>query len=534
MRDGDTLNERLRPRDLAFLAMDSASTPMHNATLEVFAGGDSGFGHARVAELIADRISYVPRYRQRLQKVPGQLANPVWVDDTEFDLGFHVRRSALPRPGTMDQLRELTARIVSRPLDRSRPLWEVYVIEGLEHGRVAVLSKSHQILVDGVETVDLGQVLLDHDPSLRALGHDDEWQPRRTPTPSGLLLGALADNLESPKVLVQSARSNIGALKRAVSSVAHVANEAAGVFSSGRPAVSSPVIGELSQQRRVLTVETDLADYRNIRRVHRTTVNDVILATVTGALRSWLMARDEALYGIKKMKAIVPMSVIDDELEATSLGTQVIGYEVNLPVGEVSPVVRLLQVSYSFQGHKEAGRSVSAQRLTGISGFAPTTFHALGSRVAAGELRRGFQLSVTNVPGPQFPLYAAGAQMLQSYPIHPLLPGHALAIGVTSYDGKVYYGITADRDLVPDADVLAQSLTETLEELCDTATGARPRAPRGRKGDSAQRPKAKPAAKKTASKKTASKKSASKKAALKRSAKPTPAKRASRASEDEQ
>ncbi|QCX29080.1 wax ester/triacylglycerol synthase family O-acyltransferase [Nocardioides jishulii] len=474
------MKERLRPRDLAFLATDSPTTPMHNATLEVFEGG-SGFDHARALALVEDRISYVPRYRQRLQYVPGQLANPVWVDDTEFDLTYHVRRSALPRPGTMDQLRELTARIVSRPLDRSRPLWEVYVIEGLEKGRIAILSKSHQILVDGVETVDIGQVVLDVDPDQGPLGLDEEWRPRRTPTPTSLILGAITDNLESPRTLVQTVRSGAGAVTRRAESVVTRVGQVAGVLSARRPAVVSPVNGELSQQRRIVTVATDLADYRTIRRAHQTTVNDVVLATVTGALRGWLMTRDEALYGIRKLKAIVPMSVIDDELEATSLGTQVIGHEVNLPVGEVSPVVRLLQVSYSFNGHRETGRAVGAQRLTGIAGFAPTTFHALGSRVAARELRRGFHVSVTNVPGPQFPLYAAGAQMLETYPIHPLLPGHALSIGVTSYDGQVFYGITADRNLVPDADILGQCVLETLEELKDTATDVRPRAPRGRK-----------------------------------------------------
>ncbi|GGD15388.1 WS/DGAT/MGAT family O-acyltransferase [Nocardioides daphniae] len=489
------MTERLRPRDLAFLATDSPSTPMHNATLEVFESGT--LDHARALELVQDRISYVPRYRQRLQYVPGQLANPLWVDDTEFDLTYHVRRSALPRPGTMDQLRELTARIVSRPLDRSRPLWEVYVIEGLEEGRVAMLSKSHQILVDGVETVDLGQVVMDVDPDQGPLGLDEEWRPRRTPTPAALVLGAVADNLESPRTLLQTVRSGAGAVGRRAESVATRVGQVAGVFSS-RPAAVSPVNGELSQQRRIVTVATDLADYRTIRRVHQTTVNDVVLATVTGALRGWLMTRDEALYGIKKLKAVVPMSVIDDELEATSLGTQVIGHEVNLPIGEVSPVVRLLQVSYSFNGHRETGRAVSAQRLTGIAGFAPTTFHALGSRVAARELRRGFHVSVTNVPGPQFPLYAAGAQMLETYPIHPLLPGHALAIGVTSYDGQVFYGITADRDLVPDADVLGQCLLETLEELKDTATDVRPRAPRGRKKKAVK--KSEPAGRKPAQK----------------------------------
>lgn len=472
------MNDRLRPRDVAIMAAESAATPMHNATLEVFEPGPSGFDHSRVVEIVADRISYVPRYRQRLAQVPGWLANPVWVDDTEFDMGYHVRRSALPRPGTMAQLRELTARIVSRPLDRHRPLWEVYVIEGLEGGRVAVLSKSHQILVDGVETVDIGQVVLDTEPSQGALGHDAEWRARRTPSPTGLMIDALADNLD-PHTLVSSVRSNAESARRRVEGAWAQVNHVAGTFQR-RPGQLTPLQGELSQQRRVVTVATDLADYRRIRRVHGTTVNDVVLATVTGALRAWLMTRDEGLFGIRTLRTLVPMSVIDDELEATSLGTQVVGHEVDLPIGEVSPVVRLLQVSYSLKEHRETGRSVSAQRLTDIAGFAPTTFHALGSRVSARELRKGFHLSVTNVPGPQFPLYAAGAQMVESYPIHPLVPGHGLAIGVTSYDGRVFYGITADRDLVPDADLLAVCVTEALEELGDTASGVRPRAPRGR------------------------------------------------------
>ena len=177
------MSDRLRPRDLAILAAESPTTPMHNATVEVFDPGSSGFDHDRLVQLIADRIAFVPRYRQRLQLVPGRLANPVWVDDEHFDLGFHVRRSALPRPGSMDQLRELVARIASRPLDRTRPLWECYFVEGLEHGHVALLTKSHQILVDGRETVDICQVLLDTSADRSTLGHDDDWHPRRTAGP---------------------------------------------------------------------------------------------------------------------------------------------------------------------------------------------------------------------------------------------------------------------------------------------------------------------------------------------------------------
>ncbi len=475
------MSERLRPRDLAILAAESPTTPMHNATVEIFDPGESGFDHDRLVQLIADRIAFVPRYRQRLQLVPGRLANPAWVDDEGFDLGYHVRRSALPRPGSMDQLRELVARIASRPLDRSRPLWECYFVEGLEHGRIALLTKSHQILVDGRETVDIGQVLLDTSPDRSTLGHDDDWHPGRSAGPVAAAVAAVTDSLESPRTLWMTTRANAESLGRAASASGARVAEVANALAGRGPVHSTPVHRRLSQQRRFVTVHTELSDYRAIREVHGGTVNDVILATIAGGLRGWLMARAESLGGLRTIKAIVPMSVIDDELEPTSLGSQITGHLVHLPIGEPSPVVRLHQVSYDLRAHRDNGRNVSARRLSGIAGFAPTTFHALGARLATAELRRGFHVSVTNVPGPQFPLYADGARMLESYPVHPLLPDHPLAIGVTSYDGGVFYGITTDRDAVPDADVLRQCVLEALDELKDSASDTRPRAPRGRK-----------------------------------------------------
>ena len=474
------MSERLRPRDLAFLATESSSAPMHNATVEIFDPGDSGFDYTRLTELIADRIAFVPRYRQRIQQVPGRIANPVWVDDARFDLSYHVRRSGLPRPGTIEQLRELVGRIMSRPLDVNRPLWEVYFIEGLAEGRVAILSKSHQVLVDGVETVDIGQVLLDTSPQPKDLDQDD-WMPRRTPTATGLAFGALAENVRDPHTLAATTRSRAEALVRGASAARERVGQVVNALANRRPHPESPLSALLSEQRRFVTVRTDLEDYRRVRAVHGGSVNDVILATVTGALRAWLLARGTSSSAMRQLKAMVPMSVIDDDLEATSLGTQITGHLVALPIGEASPVVRLHQVSYAFQAHGETGRAVAANRLAGIAGFAPTTFHALGTRVAADEVRRGFHLAVTNVPGPQFPLYAAGARMLETYPVQPLLPGQALAIGVTSYDGGVYYGLTADRDALPDVQLLGQCVTDALEELVDSASESRPRAPRGRR-----------------------------------------------------
>lgn len=474
------MNERLRARDLAFLAMESAATPMHNATLEIFEPAESSFDYQHLVDLIDSRIAFVPRYRQRLQQVPGRFANPAWIDDARFDLAYHVRRSGLPRPGTMEQLRELVARIVSRPLDGNRPLWEVYLIEGLAEGRVAVLAKSHQILVDGIETVDLGQVLLDTTPEPKELEHDD-WHAAKHPSPLALTARAVLDNLRDPGTLAATSRSTAeAAIRRGAAAWSRV-GAVTNALTNRRPTPDSPISAELSEQRRFVAVRTDLEDYRRIRDVHGGSVNDVVLAAVTGGLRTWLQARGTASTAMRQIKAMVPMSVIDEELEATSLGTQIAPHMVHLPVGEASPVVRLHQVSYAFAAHHETGRGVAANRLAGIAGFAPTTFHALGSRVAAEQARKGFHVAITNVPGPQFPLYAAGARMVETYPVQPLLPGQALAIGITSYDGGVYYGITADRDALPDASVLGQCITEALDELKDSASDARPRAPRGRK-----------------------------------------------------
>ncbi|HET6165743.1 MAG TPA: wax ester/triacylglycerol synthase family O-acyltransferase [Marmoricola sp.] len=473
------MSERLRPSDLALLGLESSRTPLHNATLEIFDPGGSGFDYDALIAHIEDRITFVPRYRQHIRRVPGRLGNPVWVDDPDFDLGYHVRRSALPRPGTLDQLRELTARIMSRPLDPARPLWEIYFVEGVEGGRVALLSKSHQVLVDGISTVDLGQVLLDVDPGPRQVVHED-WHPAAEPSGATLVIDALAEGARSPGQLVTTGLGVAEDVVRAVAGLTGRLGAVAGALSNRRTAPDSPFNVDPSEQRRVVLVRTALKDYRRVRRVHGGTVNDVILATLTGAIRAWLMTRGEPVGTGRRIKALVPMSVIDEELEPTSLGSQVVGHRLSLPVGESSPVVRLHQVSYALKAHSETGRAVAANRIAGVAGFAPTTFHALGSRVAAEE-SQGVNLVITNVPGPQFPMYLAGAEMVETYPVPPLQRGFGASVGVTSYDGGVYYGISADRDALPDIDVFGQCVQEALDELVDSASDSRPRAPRGRK-----------------------------------------------------
>lgn len=481
--------ERLRTSDLVFLSQERVSTPMHVGTLEIFESPSEGFDYHSLVALIGDRIAFVPRYRQRVQSVPAHLGNPVWVDDDDFDLTYHVRQSALPRPGSMEQLRELVARIISRPLDRSRPLWETYLVEGLEKNRFAVLSKSHQALVDGVSTLDLGQLILDVSPEPPQTV-PDEWRPEPTPSSTSLMLDAVGEAVRRPRQVVETVRGGVAEIRQGVGRVGGLVASAASTIAPGRFVSDGPLVTALSQQRRFIPVETDLEAYRTVRSMHGGTVNDGVLATIAGALRMWLMTRAETVSSGARLKALVPLSVLDEDGEPTSLGSQVTAHLLGLPIGETSPVMRLHQVSYALKAHKETGRAVSATKLARISGFAPSTFHALGARVATSYPKGDFNLVITNVPGPQFPLYAFGARMLASYPVLPLREGHALSIGVTSYDGKVYYGIDADYDAVPDADVIGQCIVDALEELVETTSTSRTRAPRGRSTPSKARQRA--------------------------------------------
>ena len=509
--------ERMRPLDMTFLTRESASTPMHVATLDIFDPPADGFDYQRLVALIHDRLAFLPRYRQRVRMLPGQLVNPVWVDDAAFDLGYHVRRSSLPRPGSLEQLRELVARIMSRRLDRNRPLWETYVVEGLDGDRFAILTKSHQVLVDGT-TVDLGQLILDDSPDVPPTP-EVHWDAERAPNGVELLLESVTESLRHPAVAADNIRGQLV-------TAGQLAIRARDLLSAivPRQVVSSsgPLETVLSEQRRFATVETRLSAYRTIRAALGGSVNDVILATIAGALRAWLLTRADPAASSTRIRALVPMSVVDDEFaQPTSLGSQVTPHLLTLPLSETSPIMRLHQVSYAFKTHQETGRAVGATRLTKVAGFAPTTFHMIGSRVAAVASGRAFDLVLTNVPGPQFPLYAAGARMLASYPVLPLLAGHALAIGVTSYDGKVFYGLDADRDALPDLEVLGSCIGEALDELLEASSSTRDRAPRGRVPTKASTKKAttkEPAATKATTKKATTKKPAAKKPAGKKPA----------------
>jgi WS/DGAT/MGAT family acyltransferase len=468
------MTERLSPLDVSFLYLETPTTAMHVGGVAIFdpparVDGEAGFDYDGLCELVARRISLVPRYRQKVRWVPGHLANPVWVDDEDFDISYHVRRSALPRPGTMDQLRELVGRLQSRQLDRNRPLWEIYLVEGLADGRFAIITKTHHAVVDGVSAVDISTLILDVGTTPREVP-DDGWVPRSEPTSAGLVLGALADNLRRPTQVIETVRAEVADV-RAIGQ--RVLGTAAGLVAAARTSVrsapESPLNATIGEQRRYGMAATELDDYKRVRKAHGGTVNDVVLATVAGALRVWLLTRGESVTPKSTVRAMVPVSVRSEQ-QSGALGNRVSAMFVDLPIGEQSPVVRLHQISYAMKAHKESGQSVAADAIVALSGFAPPTIHSAAARLASGFSRRLFNVVVTNVPGPQYPLYAAGAQMLECYPVVPLSKGQGVSVGLTSYNGGVYYGLNADRDTMPDIDVLAQCIEESLGELVETVT----------------------------------------------------------------
>ena len=465
--------DRLSPLDVSFLYLEEPTTPMHIGGVVLFQVPDGGFDHDRLVHLIEDRIGLVPRYRQKVRWVPGRIANPVWVDDEEFDVAYHVRRWALPRPGTDAQLRDLVGRIMSRPLDRNRPLWEMYLVEGLADGRFAILTKTHHAMVDGAGALDIGQVILDisPEPQRHAGTH---WAPRREPSDLDLVTSAVSEVLRSPGAAVDAVRSGAVDVRETVERMGRRAlGLASAVVTMARPPAANPLNTSIGEARRFGMATMRLDDFKAIRKVHGGTINDVVLAIVSGALREWMMTRGESVSSRSAVRALVPVSVrTGDE----STGNHIAAFLVDLPVGEPQAVVRLHRITYEMEQLKATGQMVGAQALVGIAGFAPPTLHAAAARTANDWSRRMFNLVVTNVPGPQFPLYAAGALMLGAYPVVPLAKGQAVSIGLTSYDGGVYFGLNADRDAMTDVDVLAECLQAAMAELLDTVPANRRRA----------------------------------------------------------
>jgi diacylglycerol O-acyltransferase len=465
---------RLSALDASLLYLEDKTTPMHIGGVALFRRPRSGFDYERLVGLIEQRLSLVPRYRQKVSYVPGHLARPVWTDDANFDITHHVRLSALPRPGSTEQLAELVARLMSRPLDHNRPLWELYLVEGLTRNRFALITKTHHAMIDGIGAIEIGQVLLDTSPEPEHPDEDNSWQPRPEPSSLRLVADAVAETVSRPGELVENIRNAVGDLASTTRKTVTTLTAFASVLTSAaRPARDNPLNVPIGHMRRFAVARAELADLKKVRSAHGGTVNDAVLAVVAGALRSWLLSRGEIVTSRTTIRVMAPLSVRDDATTNTTaglVGGKVSAYLVELPVGEPNPVVRLQHISHATRVNVLSGRPVAADALVAIGGFAPPTLHALGARAASTFSQRIFNILVTNVPGPQVPLYVAGAKMLEMFPVVPLARNQAVAIGVTSYDGGVYFGLNVDRDAMPDVNNLARMVEESVEELLATVS----------------------------------------------------------------
>ncbi|MFN3008352.1 WS/DGAT/MGAT family O-acyltransferase [Mycolicibacterium wolinskyi] len=465
---------RLSASDATFYHLENTSTPMYVGSLSILRKPRAGLSYETLLATVEQRLPQIPRYRQKVREVALALARPVWVDDRDFDITYHIRRSALPSPGSDAQLHDLVARLGSRPLDKTRPLWEMYLVEGLTKNRIAIYTKSHQALVNGMTALEIGHVIADRTQKPPEFG-EDIWIPAREPSDRQLVMGAIGEWITRPT-------SQLAALRDTVTEVATNAGELAAV---GRrvadvartvargTAPSSPLNTRVSRNRRFSVAEHRLDDYRMVRARYDCDVNDVVLAVVAGALRNWLLSRGEPVTPSTTVRAMAPMSVYPDaELDTAGPGqaiSEVSPFLVDLPVGEGNAVVRLSQIAHATESHSTAASLVDARTIVTLSGFAPPTLHAMGIRVATGFSARLFNLLITNVPGAQKQMYVAGTKLLETYAVPPLLHNQVLAIGVTSYNGMLYFGINADRDAMSDVDVLPSLLRESLEELLEAA-----------------------------------------------------------------
>jgi len=465
---------RLSASDAAFYHLENSSTPMYVGTLSILRKPRNGLSYEALLNTVEQRLPQIPRYRQKVREVTMNLARPVWIDDREFDITYHIRRSALPSPGSDAQLHDLVARLGSRPLDKSRPLWEMYLVEGLAKNRVAIYTKTHQALVNGMTALEIGHVIADRTPKPPAFG-EDIWVPAREPSDRSLLLGAVGEWLTRPAEQLSSMRSTVAELstnaEQLVAAGRRVADVARMVARGTAP--SSPLNTTVSRNRRFTVACHRLEDYRAVRARYDCDVNDVVLAVVAGALRNWLLSRGEPVTPTTTVRAMAPMSVYPDaEIDASGPGqaiSEVAPFLVDLPVGEGNAVVRLSQIAHTTETHPTAASLVDARTIVTLSGFAPPTLHAMGIRVATSFSARLFNLLITNVPGAQKQMYVAGTKLVETYAVPPLLHNQVLAIGVTSYNGQLYFGINADRDAMSDVDVLPALLQESLDELSEAA-----------------------------------------------------------------
>lgn len=465
---------RLSTTDAAFYRLENSATPMYVGSLMILRRPRAGLSYETLLAAVEQRLPQIPRYRQKVREVKIGMARPVWMDDPEFDITYHVRRSALPSPGSDEQLHELIARLAARPLDKSRPLWEMYLVEGLEKNRVALYTKSHQALINGVTSLAIGHVIADRTRRPPPFP-EDIWVPERDPGHTRLVLGAIGDWLIGPGAQLQAVGS---AVAGAVTNYGQLVDAGRRVLDVARTvargtAPSSPLNAPVSRNRRFTVARGRLEDYRAVRARYDCDIHDVVLAVIAGALGNWLMSRGETVAPTATVRAMAPLAAyVDDQFDSTGPGqamSQVTPFLIDLPVGEGNAVVRLSQVAHATESNPTAASLVDARTIVTLSGFAPPTLHAMGVRVATSYSARLFNLLITNAPGAQSQMYVAGTKLLQAYAVPPLLHNQALAISVTSYNGMLYFGINADRDAMSDVDLLPGLLSQALEELLEAS-----------------------------------------------------------------
>jgi diacylglycerol O-acyltransferase len=469
--------DRLTGLDASFLHIERGPAHMHVAACAVFEGPPPD--HQELLKTVESRLHLVPRYRQRLASVPFGQGRPVWVDDPHFNLAYHVRHTALPQPGDDTTLRRLAGRVFSQALDRNRPLWEMWIVEGLTEGRFAMLSKTHHALVDGVSGVDIMNVLFDTSPEPMPVAPPDQtWTPRPLPSNAQLLADALLERATVPQEMVRGLR----AVLRGPRTMAKMVGEGlvglgALAWAGLQPAPPSRFNVPIGPHRRFTWVKADLSEFKAVKNVLGGTVNDVVLAAVAGGLGSYLRSHGEDTQD-KELRAMVPVSVRAD-IDRGALGNRVAAMWAPLPVGILDPVARLRTVSEAMREIKDSGQAVGAQVLTRLTGFAPTTIMSQAARLQARQ--RMFNLVVTNVPGPQIPLYVQGRELEALFPMVPLAENTALGIAIMSYNGQLNFGLSADYDAVADLEVLADDLRSSIQELLAAAAPG-PRRPGGRRG----------------------------------------------------
>jgi len=459
--------ERLSSIDASFLTNETSSAHMHVGAILIFEGPppayDDFLGH------VESRLHLVPRFRQKLAFPPVETGRPFWVDDPHFHLAYHVRHSALPSPGSEEQLRNIAGRLFSQQLDRSKPLWELWLVQGLDRNRFALITKTHHALVDGVSGVDIATVLFDLKPVPEPIEPQRDWIPH--PPPSSAELAA--------RGIVGAARAPVGLARRALSAASHPERSARKVIEAGEalaevawnftnPAPEVPLNAEIGSHRRFAWSRAELDDFKRIKNVFGGTVNDVVLTVVSGALRSWLRSRGIKTEGLE-LRALVPVSIRAED-ERGRLGNRIAAMRGPLPVYIEDPVKRLDTVRHAMDGLKESKQALGAEVISRFNDFAPPTLLAQASRINFST--RLFNLIVTNVPGPQIPLYVLGRELQDVFPVAFLPENHSLAIAIMSYNGGIDFGLLGDYDTMEDIDMLANGLSESLADLLVAAEAA--------------------------------------------------------------